>query len=279
MEVVLVASSHAPVETPEEGFGAQTRSKTQSVLCWAMDRQSCSQKGQAHGEAIAVAFGRKCRREVDGTSLEGESGTLRILEALINRVRRPPFRGYNCHPSCQITRPGSVWCWMQNCVSRIRAVPVGSSWRAFKNDGQAHEGSFRERSQHAIVVELASSFSQAGVLPVIVSAVEKPDNGARGRVVGDFFRRLVARTLAQQFAENAKEATTALWKPERVAHVLQGLTNLDDNATVVSLDGMGPYVSTPRNSLLSGLTDMRDGAVVAIRKNVPPGPFHSSLGG
>ena len=222
-------------------------------------------------EAIAVAFGRKCRREVDETSLEGESGTLRILEALINRARRPPFRGYHCHPSCQITRPGSVWCWMQNCVSRIRAVPVGSSWRAFKNDGQEHEGSFRERSQHAIVVELASSFSQAGVLPVIVSAVEKPDNGARGRVVGDFFRRLVARTLAQQFAENAKEATTA--------HVLQGPTNLDDNATVVSLDGVGASVSTPGNSFLSGLMDMRDGAVVAIRKNVPPGPFHSSLGG
>ena len=47
--------------------------------------------------------------------------------------------------------------------------------------------------------------------------------------MGDFLRRLVARTLAQQFAENAKEATVPFQDVlethagfECVAHVLQG---------------------------------------------------------
>ena len=36
---------------------------------------------------------------------------------------------------------------------------------------------------------------------------EKPDGGVRGIVVGDVFRRLVARTIAKQFAEQAEGAT------------------------------------------------------------------------
>ena len=76
------------------------------------------------------------------------------------------------------------------------------------------KGILESEADMQLLAELASSLSQADVSLATVSAglgrvtaLEKPDNGVRGIVVGDFFRRLVARTLAQQFAENAKEAT------------------------------------------------------------------------
>ena len=40
-----------------------------------------------------------------------------------------------------------------------------------------------------------------------MTALQKLDGGVRGIVVGDVFRRLVARTIAKQFAEQAEGAT------------------------------------------------------------------------
>ena len=39
-----------------------------------------------------------------------------------------------------------------------------------------------------------------------MTALQKPDGGVRGIVVGDVVRRLVARTLAQQFGPQAESA-------------------------------------------------------------------------
>ena len=40
---------------------------------------------------------------------------------------------------------------------------------------------------------------------------------------------------------------------ECVAHIIQAVTDLDDNATVVSVDGVGAFDLISRNSMLSGL--------------------------
>ena len=44
---------------------------------------------------------------------------------------------------------------------------------------------------------------------------------------------------------------------EVVTHVLQALTSLDENATVVSIDGVGSFDLISRNATVSGLTSMR----------------------
>ncbi|CAE7191617.1 unnamed protein product, partial [Symbiodinium sp. CCMP2456] len=62
--------------------------------------------------------------------------------------------------------------------------------------------------------DVATLFAQAhipaAILPAFglgrVVALSKPSGGTRGLVVGDFFRRIVARTLAQQFAGAVEEA-------------------------------------------------------------------------
>ena len=96
-----------------------------------------------------------------------------------------------------------------------------------------------------------------------LTALAKPDGGVR---VGDIVRRLVARTIAKQFAKRA-EVATALFQYalstkagcECVAHIVQALTDQDANATVVTVDGLGAFDLISRSSLLEGLLRMEDG--------------------
>ena len=79
-------------------------------------------------------------------------------------------------------------------------------------------------------------------------------------------RRLVARTIAKQFAKKAEAATAPFQYAlstkagcECVAHIVQALTDQDANATVVTVDGIGAYDLISRSALLQGLLRMEDG--------------------
>ena len=99
-----------------------------------------------------------------------------------------------------------------------------------------------------------------------LTALNKPDGAVREIVVGDVMRRLVARTMAKQVAKKAEEATapfqyalTTKAGCECVAHVLQTITDLDNRATVVSIDGVGAYDLISRNAMMEGLLRMEQG--------------------
>ena len=99
-----------------------------------------------------------------------------------------------------------------------------------------------------------------------LTALRKPDGGVRAIVVGDVFRRVVARTIAQQYTKKVEEATAphqyALKTKagcETVAHILQVLTDLDPDATVVSVDGVGAFDLISRHSMMEGLRPVVDG--------------------
>ena len=79
-------------------------------------------------------------------------------------------------------------------------------------------------------------------------------------------RRLVARTMAKQVAKQAEKATAPFQFAlstkagcERIAHIVQSVTDVDSNATVVSIDGVGAYDLISRNSMLRGLLRMENG--------------------
>ena len=55
--------------------------------------------------------------------------------------------------------------------------------------------------------------------------------------VGDILRRLVCRTVAQQYSKRVEIATAP--GCECIAHVVQTLTGIDEEATVVSISGVG----------------------------------------
>ena len=85
----------------------------------------------------------------------------------------------------------------------------------------------------------------------------------RGIVVGDFVRRLVARTLAQQLGP-AVESATAPFQfalstkagSECIAHVAQVMTDMDDNATLLSVDGIRVFDLVSRGAMMSGLLEV-----------------------
>ena len=74
-----------------------------------------------------------------------------------------------------------------------------------------------------------------------LTALSKPDGGVRGIVAGDVVRRLVARTMSQQLRPAVERATspcqyamTTRAGCECVAHVLQGLTEIDSSNSHVN---------------------------------------------
>ena len=98
------------------------------------------------------------------------------------------------------------------------------------------------------------------------SVVRKPSGGIRGIVVGDVFRRLVARTIAQQINPALEKATapfqnalTTRARVECVAHVIQTLTDLDHKATVLSVDGVGVFDLISRAATLEELRGIEGG--------------------
>ena len=99
-----------------------------------------------------------------------------------------------------------------------------------------------------------------------ITALQKPDGGVRGIVVGDVFRRLTARTMAQQFSKFAEGAThpfqyalSTRAGTECVTHIVQALTSENPETTILSVDGIGAYDLISRNAIFQGVRDMVDG--------------------
>ena len=93
-----------------------------------------------------------------------------------------------------------------------------------------------------------------------LTALRKPQGGVRGIICGDIFRRTVARSLAQQFGkeiENAcapfQYALSTRAGTESVAHALQASTALDEQLTILSIDGISAFDSISRDSMLTAL--------------------------
>ena len=91
-------------------------------------------------------------------------------------------------------------------------------------------------------------------------ALRKPNGRVRGLVMGDTFRRLVARTLAQQFSAAFDTACRPFQfalgtraGTEAAARAVRALCERDPRATVVSIDGVGAYDHVHRASMLGGL--------------------------
>ena len=91
-------------------------------------------------------------------------------------------------------------------------------------------------------------------------ALQKPSGGVRGLVVGDFLRRLVARTIAQLFApafDSAchpyQYALSTRAGSEALVHSLQLATEADPTLTILSVDGIGAYDHVSRSAMLLAL--------------------------
>ena len=108
-----------------------------------------------------------------------------------------------------------------------------------------------------------------------MTVLRKAHGGVRGPVVGDLFRRLVSRTIAQQIAKSVEAATSPFQHAlsmkagtECVSHILQTLTDMDEKLTILSIDGIGAFDHVSRNSMLRGLmeTDVANRALPFVQQ-------------
>ena len=91
-------------------------------------------------------------------------------------------------------------------------------------------------------------------------ALRKGDGRVRGLVLGDTFRRLLSRTLAQTFGA-AFDAACAPHQfalstragAEALTRAVRARLALDDQATLVSVDGVGAYDHVSRAAILAAL--------------------------
>ena len=115
-------------------------------------------------------------------------------------------------------------------------------------------------------------------------ALQKPAGGVRGIACGDIVRRLVARTIAQSMSAAVQAATspfqcalTTKSGGECVAHAIQSLTDLNSQATVLTIDGISAYDSISRAAMLDGLSNVNGGDAVlpfVLQFHAQPSEYH-----
>ena len=172
------------------------------------------------------------------------------------------------NPHEQVELCGEVM--LQNFRSSRRGAAAGPSGVTGAHlrvvlDSESDSDAFTAFARTLAVCEVPHEIMKAIRLGRM-TALRKPDGGVRCIVVGDFLRRLVARTLAQQFSKAVLEATAPFQFVlstkagiEAVTHALQALTSLDEDGTVVSIDGVGAFDLISRNAMVSVLMAMGHG--------------------
>ena len=125
-----------------------------------------------------------------------------------------------------------------------------------------------EPADSALLHRAAERLANADVPEQVLAAVRlgrmvalrKPNGRVRALVVGDVFRRLVARALAQHFAAAFQEAClpyqfglSTRAGTEGLYKLLHTATALDARATVLSIDAVGAFDHVSRQAMLEGL--------------------------
>ena len=163
-----------------------------------------------------------------------------------------------------------VWSGSPNHQS-LKTAPKGSSPGPGGYTYEHLRVLLDEVARFDLLLEAASSLAQAK-LPVGIAtaltgarltALAKPDGGVRGIATGCSLRRLVARTLAKQFAKDFETecapfqyALSTRAGTDYVGHMLRAATDSDAAATVLSVDGIGAYDHVSRLGMLERLSRM-----------------------
>ena len=215
------------------------------------------------------------RQALEGAELA--PGNQATLNALKDPARRPPRPREALPPDLLAHTPDAPFdldehIFNRNLRSSRRGTAGGPSGmttehlRPLLDDMRSLHLFFRvsERLARAQIPEGVADLLRLGR----ITALSKPDGGVRGIVAGDVVRRLVARTIAKQLSTAVERATSphqyalATRAGVCVAHVLQGLTEVDPLATVTSIDGISAFDLISRGAMLEGLRQVRGGSAV-----------------
>ena len=116
----------------------------------------------------------------------------------------------------------------------------------------------------------ARALARAEIPPEILAGIRlgrlvtlrKANGRIRGLVMGDVFRRLTARTVAQQLSEPLQQACSPFQYAlstragtECVARAIRAATEMDPRTTLLSIDGVGAFDHVAREGMFRGLRE------------------------
>ena len=138
----------------------------------------------------------------------------------------------------------------KNLQSSRRGAAAGPSGMTMEHLRSLLDNDRALHSFFCVAEQFARAQVPQGVVDMVrlgrLTALSKPDGGVRGIIAGDVVRRLVARTMSQQLSPVVERATrphqyamTTKAGCECIAHALQGLTEIDPETTIISIDGVG----------------------------------------
>ena len=201
-------------------------------------------------------------------------GTQRTLVQLRDPVRRPTI-AYAPLPQAvlnhHVERPFSLdkTLFLKNLKRARRGAAAGPSGVAAEHMKPVRSDSRDAERLFSVALLLAQASVPQEVLTALrmgrLTALQKPNGSVRSIVASDVFRRLVARTMAQQLDPAIERATSPFQYAlstragtECIAQAIQALTDLDHTATVVSIDGIGAFFVS-RQAMLEGLQTVEGG--------------------
>ena len=196
-------------------------------------------------------------------------GNADILQALSGPLRRPPLRRREIPAEVQDhERVEAVALSVRQVAEALGSGKRGSApglsratvdhYKLLLDDPAALEFlafAFNCLARADVPTDVFNALSMSRL-----TVLRKPAGGVRGIATGDVFRRLVSRTLVQAFAHVFDEATrhfqfalSTRAGTDSLAAMLRAATELDPEATVVSLDRRGAYDSISRAAILGKL--------------------------
>ena len=196
-------------------------------------------------------------------------GTNATLELLRDPTRRPPVITVPIPEAVQNFRPVEAFALDgDKFIKNLRGARKGAAGGPSGMTSDHLRVILDDEHTTDLLLKFAQYFTSAKIPAELVealrlgrlTALEKQDGGVRGIISGDIFRRLVARTIAQQIG-NEVEVATAPYQyalstragTECVAHVLKYLSDANINQCVCSYDGIGAFDNIRRARMLSKL--------------------------
>ena len=171
------------------------------------------------------------RQALEGAELA--PGTLATLAALTDPDRRPPEPREPLPPQLVNHRPQVDVLSSEGLCKNLRTSRRGAAAGPSGMTAEHLRVLLHCPVATVAFIEVATALARADVPDEIMDA-------------GDIVRRLVGHTMAQQFSKRVGVATSPFQYAlstragtECVTHVLQTLTDLDERATILSVDGIG----------------------------------------
>jgi len=210
------------------------------------------------------------RQELVGTPLAPR--TMETYYKLADPSSRPqqPRSLERLQQICQFQPVNAVELEYGRFIANVRSAPRGKSGGL---SGMRNEHLkclvFSPRLEDSkALYYVANTFARAQIPEAIrkgialgrMTALAKGASKVRGIAAGDTFRRVVAKTLAQQFAQEFDEACSPFQfalstraGTDCVGHALREVSNQYPGKVIISLDGIGAYDHIDRAQMLESL--------------------------